>query len=130
MFKIILYLLIFTSFNSFAVSLVKVIENDMMTIFVDIDSIRRSENNLTFSELLDLKVAHKSSKNLEFQSYAIEVTINCATTYQKVHHIIMYTSNMGKGKEIVRGRFPNPPRILLKDAINFKTMEYVCSHYK
>ena len=116
--------------ESLASSLVKITENDKMTVYVFPDSIKKNENNVSFKELVDLKEVWKNKENKDYRSHILEQTINCETQLQTVHFMTVFSENMSKGKVVEKGEVPNPPRIIPVESQSFKIMKYVCSYKK
>jgi len=118
---------IFISIGCLASSLVKITENEKMTIYVFQDSIKVQGNNISFKEIVDLKQDWKNNKGQEYRSHIIEETINCDTNVQTIHFMTVYSQNMGNGQILEQGVVPNNPRVIPIESQSYKTMKYFCS---
>lgn len=95
----------------YAVNWFKVAENNLESVYVDTDSMRRESGRfVTFWYLEDLKVPQKEpSSEKMYKSTKIQSQIDCVNDASKFLYIAEYSESQGSGKivfsDVIKGQF-------------------------
>lgn len=125
--RVILCLLFLSSHQSYAGEYVKVAENEAMIVYVDVGTIRKNNEIVEFTEVVNLKRENTNSSGQKFKSHKIEEWINCSSNEQKILYITVYEGASATGSVIDKGVSNSPIRKIPAEALSNSTMKFVCS---
>lgn len=100
-FRIFLFLLVsFFSYTSYATKAEQIDNLDKMFVYLETDSIRKSNDTISFWLIFDLKNEQKYF-NKPIKSISAEVRANCKS--KKIENVLstFYRGNMGKGEFLI-----------------------------
>ncbi len=100
-FRIFLFLLVsFFSYTSYATKAEQIDNLDKMFVYLETDSIRKSNNTISYWLIFDLKNEQKYF-NKPIKSISVELRANCNS--KKIENVLstFYKGNMGKGEFLI-----------------------------
>ena len=105
--------------------LVKISENDKMTLYLDVESIVKSGEVFEYVELIDyrfLESVHPDNKTL---SSLLHSVINCETNEQSILGIRDFSGHMGTGEILNEGYLKDNIRVIPPESLSYKTLQFL-----
>ena len=105
--------------------LVKISENDKMTLYIDADSITKSGEVFEFVELTDYKYAESVHPDNKSLSSILHSVINCETDEQSILEARDFSGHMGTGEVLNEGYLKDNIRVIPPESLSYKTLQYL-----
>jgi hypothetical protein len=106
-------------------NLVKISENDKMTLYIDADSITKSGEVFEFTELIDYRYAESVHPDNKSLSSILHSIINCETDEQSILGVRDYSGHMGTGEVLNEGYLKDNTRVIPPESLSYKTLQYL-----
>lgn len=105
--------------------LVKIAENDKMTLYIETLSIQKNGDVFEFLELIDFKYPESVHPGNKALSHALHSWINCKTHEQSILEVREYSGHMGDGEILNEGYLKENTRVIPKESLSYMTLQYL-----
>jgi hypothetical protein len=111
-------------------NLLKIAENEHMTTYIDLNSIKNQGALFQFAEIVDFKNAKQVEEGVTARSHLLHSLINCDTGEQSILKLMAYSENMGSGEVVHEGTPKENVRKIPDDSLSFNTLNFLRALYK
>ena len=105
--------------------LVKISENDKMTIYIDIESIEKNGYIFEYLEVLDYKYPESVHKDNKSSSCIFHSVINSETHEQTILQVREFSGHMGTGEILNEGNFKENIRVIPSESLSYQTLMFL-----
>ncbi len=121
--KISLYIFLLLMVYNIAYSeWIEISHSNTATIYVDPKTVTNDEETKYVWVLIDQKEKTDNTK-----SRTVHIQIDCNKGKNRLHFIVLYNAQMGKGDEINRVTSPTEWRSILPGSVGYDVKEFICS---
>ena len=106
-------------------NLVKISENDKMTLYIDVESIVKTGEVFEYLELIDYKYLESVHPNNKALSSLINSVINCETNEQSTLEARDFSGHMGAGEILNEGYLKENIRVIPSESLSYKTLQFL-----
>ena len=105
-----------------AIEWIKLVTSNTATIYIDLETSTKDQGTNYVWILIDQKEVENNSR-----SRTVHIQIDCNKGKNRLHHIVVYDDQMGKGDIVNQVTNPSEWRSVLPGSLAYSVKELICS---